>query len=77
MRLMGQTGRLLKTRINKHRDHITRNTLQQSVISDHRFLNHKFDWDVVEILDEEIILNMKLLSEMLFIKRQKKIISTD
>ena len=68
---VGQTKRLLKTRINEHRAHIRKNTAQQSVISNHRLQNHEFNWDDIEILDEERILNKRLLSEMLFIKRQK------
>ncbi|XP_029674258.1 uncharacterized protein LOC115242254 [Formica exsecta] len=68
---VGQTGRSLKTRINEHRNHITRNTSQLSVITDHRLMNHEFDWENVEILDEESILNKRLISEMLFIRHQK------
>ena len=68
---MGQTGRLLKTRITEHRSHINRNTPQPSVITHHRLLDHEFDWDGVEILDEEMKLGKRLTSEMLYIKRQK------
>lgn len=67
---VGQTKRLLKTRIAEHRGHINRNGSQQSVITDHRLQNHEFDWDGVEILDEEVMLNKRLTSEMLFIRRQ-------
>jgi hypothetical protein len=70
---VGQTGRLLKTRINEHRNHINRNTTQTSVITDHRIsLSHDFDWNGVEILDEEMILNKRLISEMIFIGKQKR-----
>ena len=34
-------------------------------------MNHEFDWDGVEILDEERNLSKRLMSEMLYIKRQK------
>ena len=68
---VGQTCRLLHTRINEHRAHIRRNSTQQSVITDHRLLNHDFKWDEIEVLDEERNLNKRLLSEMLLIKRQK------
>ncbi|KMQ83530.1 hypothetical protein RF55_19764 [Lasius niger] len=52
---VGQTSRLLKTRINEHKNHIRRNTTQHSV-TDHRLENHEFAWDKVEVLDEERIL---------------------
>ncbi|KMQ89133.1 hypothetical protein RF55_11264 [Lasius niger] len=67
---VGQTKRSLKTRIGEHRNHITRNTIQRSVITDHRLLDHEFLWDDVEILDEEPFLSKRLVSEMIFIKRQ-------
>jgi hypothetical protein len=44
--------------------------MQPSVITDHRLLDHDFDWENVRVLDEEPILGKKLLFEMLFIKRQ-------
>jgi len=69
---VGQTGRTLKTRISEHRNHINRNTTTQSVITEHRinFL-HEFNWDNVEILDRERFLSKRLISEMIYIKRQK------
>jgi len=69
---VGQIGRLLKTRINEHRKHINRNTTQTSVITDHRIsLSHDFNWNSVKILDEETILNKRLVSELIFIGKQK------
>lgn len=62
---VGQTGRLLKTRIKEHKRDLT------SVIADHRELDHTFDFDGVEILDEEAYLGKRLISEMIYIKRQK------
>jgi len=54
---VGQTRKLLKTRIDEHRSHIRRKTKQSSVITEHRLeFSHKFDWDD-EILDEEIHYN--------------------
>jgi len=42
---IGQTRRLLKTRIDEHRSHIRRNTNQNSVITEHRLeFSHDFDW---------------------------------
>jgi len=59
------------TRIKKHKNHIRRATTTHSVITDHRFNdNHEFDWDIVEILDNERYLSKRLISEMLHITRQ-------
>jgi len=69
---VGQTSRLLKTRIAEHKNHINRNTTGHSVITDHRISSsHEFDWENVEILDRERYLTKRLISEMLHIKRQK------
>jgi len=71
-----QTKRILNTRITEHRNHIKRNSPQTSVITDHRLeFNHEFDWDNVEVLDEEINYvkyNKRLISEMIHIKKQKQ-----
>jgi len=68
---VGQTRRLLKTRIEEHRSHIRRNTSQSSIITEHRVkFGHVFDWDNVEILDKEPHYNKRLVSEMIYIKKQ-------
>jgi len=68
---VGQTCRLLKTRIAEHRNYINRNTTTQSVITEHRIgLSHDFDWLNVEILDVERYYTKRLISEMLYIKLQ-------
>src|SRR5436190_9684633 len=69
---VGQTRRLLSTRIKEHRSHISRNTLQKSVITNYRLTGHEFinsSWEEVEVLDREPTLNKRLTSEMIFIKR--------
>jgi len=67
---VGQTRRLLKTRIEEHSSHIRRNTSQSSVIMEHRVkFGHDFDWDNVEILDKEPHYNKRLISEMIYIKK--------
>lgn len=53
---MGQTRRLLKARISEHQMHINRNTIQRLMITNRRLSSHKFNWDNVEILNEEPIL---------------------
>jgi len=35
------------------------------------YMGHQFDWENVKILDEEMNYNKRLISEMIFIKRQK------
>ncbi|KYN30075.1 hypothetical protein ALC57_00468 [Trachymyrmex cornetzi] len=57
--------------LKEHKNHINRNTQQKSVITDHRVkYSHEFDWNNVEILDEEIILNKRFTSEMIHIHKQ-------
>jgi len=68
---VGQTCRTLKTRISEHKNHIHRNTTTHSVITEHRLnFSHEFDWNNVEILDQERFLTRRLISEMIHIKRQ-------
>ncbi|EFN66416.1 hypothetical protein EAG_06731, partial [Camponotus floridanus] len=61
---VGQTGRLLRTRIKEHKRNLT------SVIAEHRALEHTFDFDDIKVLDEETFLGKRLISEMIYIKRQ-------
>jgi len=69
---VGQTKRAVTIRVNEHKNHIIRNLSQQLVITVHRLLyKHDFDWDNVQILDEETNYNKRLISEMIFIKKQK------
>jgi hypothetical protein len=70
---VGQTGRQLLTRVKEHNSHIRRNGGGHSVLTDHRLEhNHDFNWKDVKILDQEPSLNKRLISEMIFIKRQKE-----
>ncbi|KYN16344.1 hypothetical protein ALC57_11400, partial [Trachymyrmex cornetzi] len=68
---VGQTKRRLGTRIKEHRSDIRKNTGSPSVITDHRIeFDHNFKWNDVRILDSESSYK-RLLSEMIYIKRQK------
>jgi len=68
---VGQTRRLLKNRIDEHRSHIRRNTNQHSIITEHQLkCSHDFDWNNIEILDEEIHFNKRIFSEMIHTKKQ-------
>jgi len=61
-----------KTRVNEHKSHIRRNSIQLSVITDHRLKSkYDFDWDNVKILDSESNYNKRFISEMIHIKKQK------
>jgi len=65
------SGRRLEIRITEHKNHIRWNTTVRPIISEHRLLlDHEFDWDNVEVLDEETYLGKRLVSEMLYIKKQ-------
>ncbi|KYN12195.1 hypothetical protein ALC57_15646 [Trachymyrmex cornetzi] len=71
-----QTSRQLRTRIAEHRNHIRWNTSSRSVITEHRLENnHDFNWDEIEVLDEEPCYHKRLISEMLHIKKQKNSIN--
>ena len=66
-----QTKRQLKTRIAEHRNHIRWNTTTHSIITDYRLEeDHKFDWKNVTVSDEEPQYRKRLVSEMLYIRRQ-------
>jgi len=50
---------------------IQRNTNQSSIITEHRLeFSYDFDWNNVEILDEEIHFNKRIISEKIHIKKQ-------
>ncbi|KYN16156.1 hypothetical protein ALC57_11588 [Trachymyrmex cornetzi] len=70
---VGQTKRTVKTRIGEHRNDIRKNINNHSVITEHRLnYNHDFDWDNVEIMDNERFLFKRRISEMVHIQLQKK-----
>jgi len=70
---VGQMLRQLKTRILEHHYHISRNTIIQPVITEHRLqFNHDFDWEDIKILDSERLLGKRLVSEMMFIKKTEE-----
>jgi len=70
---VGQTKRTLHTRVSEHKNHLRRNLAQNSVITEHRLkFKHDFNWDKVKVLDKEMNYNKRLISEMIFIKRQTR-----
>ena len=67
---VGQTCRQLRSRIT-HKNHMRWKTSTHNVITEHRLQEgHDFDWDNVTVLDEESYYRKRLISEMIFIKRQ-------
>jgi len=69
---VGQTCRKLSTRINEHKKNINKNITNRSAITEHRLnFNHDFKWEDVKILDRETFYYKRLISEMIFIKRQR------
>ena len=67
-----QTSRTLKTRIGEHKNHIDWRTQQRSVFTDCCLeCGYEFDWNNIEILDEERILNKRLILQMIFVRKQK------
>ena len=72
----GHTGRQLHTRNSEHKNQVRHNTTNHSVITEHRLnYDHDFTWDEVEILDIEPFYSKRLISEMLFSKRQRNSIN--
>jgi len=54
-----------------HSSDINKNPSSPSIISDYRMkFNHNFDWEKVKILDTESSFNNRLISGMVYIKRQ-------
>ena len=74
---MLQTCRQLKIRIFEHCNHINKNTTTKwIIITDHKINNnHEFNWENVKIIDTEKFLDKRLISEMLYVKRQKNSIN--
>ncbi|XP_018361292.1 PREDICTED: uncharacterized protein LOC108760021 [Trachymyrmex cornetzi] len=69
---VGQTKRTVKTRITEHRNDIRKTNSNHSVITEHRLnFNHDFDWDKVEIVDNERFLYKRRIAEMIHIQLQK------
>jgi len=63
--------RQLQTRICEHKTDINKKSGLFSVILQHNMkLNHKFEWNEIDILDREPCCK-RLISEMLHIKRQR------
>ncbi|KYN27889.1 hypothetical protein ALC57_02707, partial [Trachymyrmex cornetzi] len=69
---VGQTKRTVKTRTMEHRNDIRKNSNNHSVSTEHRLnCNNNFDWDNIEIMDNERFLYKRRIAEMVYIQLQK------
>jgi len=70
---VGQTKRQLGTRVKEHMSDIKKKSGLLSVVSNHILDNdHEMDWKGTIILDKEPSYTKRIISEMIYIKRQKR-----
>jgi len=68
---VGQTKRQLGTRLKEHMSDIKKKSGLLSVVSKHILeCNHEMDWKRTVILDKEPSYTKRIISEMIYIKRQ-------
>ena len=69
---VGQTGRLLNTRVEEHKKNLGRKCNYHNFLSDYRkeYTNHDFDWNNFEILHSESNKGKREFMEMLYITRE-------
>ena len=67
---VGQTDRLLNTRVEEHKKNLGRKCNYHNVLSDHRkeYADHDFDWNNVEILHSESNKGKLEFMEMLYVE---------
>ena len=72
MTYVGQTGRLLNTRVEEHKKNLGRKCNYLNVLPDHRkeYSDHDFDWSNVEILHSENNKGQSEFMEILYIRRE-------
>jgi len=70
---VGQTKRQLGTRLKEHKSDIKKKSGLLSVVLKHILdNNHEMDWSGVAILDKEPSYVKRIISEMIYIKRQHR-----
>ena len=69
---VGQTSRVLNTRVEEHKKNVGRKCNYHNVLSDHReeYADHDFDWNNVEILHSESNKGRREFMAMLYIQRE-------
>jgi len=73
MSYVGQTKRQLGTRLKEHMSDINKKNGVLSVVSTHKIENnHEMKWSEVAILDVEPSYTKRIISEMIYIKKQIK-----
>ena len=72
MTYVGQTDRLMNTKVEEHKKNLGRKCNYHNDLSDHRkeYADHDFDWNNVEILHSESNKGKRESMEMLYIKRE-------
>ena len=72
MTYVGQTGRLLNTRVEEHKYNLGGKCNYHNVLSDHRkkYADHDFDWNYVKILQLKSNKGKREFVEMLYIKKE-------
>ena len=71
MTYVGQTGRLLNTRVEEHKKNLGRKCYH-NVLSDYRkeYADHDFYWNNLEIVHSESNKGKRIFMQMLYIKRE-------
>ena len=69
---VGQTGRLLNTKVEEHKNNLGRKCNYHNVLSDHRkeYAAHDFDWINIEILLSDNNKGKREFMEMLYVKKE-------
>ncbi|XP_076301439.1 uncharacterized protein LOC143219320 [Lasioglossum baleicum] len=71
---IGQTSRLLETRIREHRRNIFQNPTQHSALTKHLIeFDHSFDFENTKIVDKENNLNNSILLETIHMTKQPSV----
>ena len=67
---VGQTGRLMNTRVEEHKKNFGRKCNYHNVLSDHRkeYADYDFNWNNLEIFDSESNKGKREFMEMLYMK---------
>ena len=69
---VGQTGKLLNTRVEEYKKNLERKCNYHNVLPGHRkeYADHNFDWNNAEILHSESNKGKREFLEMLYIKTE-------
>ena len=78
---IGETLRLLPTRLQEHQHHTRKGQVQRSAIAEHACsLQHRFNWNGADVIDHELDWRLRKLKEALHIcveKSKGTVMNTD